>query len=41
MTVTVERLVIPGRVEGANPESKDSPMCNCTSEVRAKTRAPE
>jgi len=25
----------------ANPESRDSPMCNCTSEVRAKTRAPE
>ena len=25
--------VIPGRVEDANPESRDSPMCNCTSEV--------
>ena len=25
--------VIPGRVENANPESRDSPMCNCTSEV--------
>jgi hypothetical protein len=26
-------FVIPGRIEDANPESKDSPMCNCTSEV--------
>jgi len=26
-------FVIPGRVEDANPESRDSPMCNCTSEV--------
>jgi len=25
--------VIPGRAEDANPESKDSPMCDCTSEV--------
>ena len=25
--------VIPGRVEDANPESRDSPMCYCTSEV--------
>src|SRR5437899_7092290 len=25
--------VIPGGVEDANPESRDSPMCNCTSEV--------
>src|SRR5437879_9420207 len=25
--------VIPGRIEDANPESRDSPMCNCTSEV--------
>src|ERR1700692_735326 len=25
--------VIPGRVEDANPESRNSPMCNCTSEV--------
>jgi hypothetical protein len=25
--------VIPGRVEDANPESRDSPMCNRTSEV--------
>jgi len=25
---------IPGRREAANPESRDSPMCNCTSEVR-------
>src|ERR1700724_4532817 len=24
---------MPGRVEDANPESRDSPMCNCTSEV--------
>ena len=23
--------VIPGRIEDANPESRDSPMCNCTS----------
>src|SRR2546428_320583 len=27
------RTVIPGRVEDSNPESRDSPMCNCTSEV--------
>src|SRR5260221_14255121 len=26
--------VIPGRCEASNPESRDSPMCNCTSEVR-------
>ena len=26
--------VIPGRIEDANPESRDSPMCNCASEVR-------
>src|SRR5882757_988815 len=25
--------VIPGRCEAAIPESRDSPMCNCTSEV--------
>src|SRR6202795_3820374 len=25
--------VIPGRREAANPESRDAPMCNCTSEV--------
>src|SRR3981189_1766817 len=25
--------VIPGRCEASNPESRDSPMCNCTSEV--------
>ena len=25
----------------ANPESRDSPMCNCTSEVCAKRRIPE
>ena len=25
--------VIPGRCEAANAESRDSPMCNCTSEV--------
>src|SRR3982074_2029123 len=25
--------VIPGRGEDASPESRDSPMCNCTSEV--------
>jgi hypothetical protein len=30
--------VIPGRE--ANPESKDSPMCDCTSEVCA-SRIPE
>src|ERR1700737_5440695 len=28
-----DSTVIPGRVEDANPESRDSPMCNCTSEV--------
>src|SRR5882724_10601908 len=27
--------VIPGRVEDANPESRDSPMRNCASEVHA------
>jgi hypothetical protein len=27
------RRVIPGRCEAPNPESRDSPMCNCTSEV--------
>ncbi|SHJ99736.1 tRNA dimethylallyltransferase [Bradyrhizobium lablabi] len=32
--------VIPGWSEGPDPESRDSPMCNCTSEVRA-SRAPE
>src|ERR1700722_15768378 len=25
--------VVPGRCEASNPESRDSPMCNCTSEV--------
>jgi hypothetical protein len=25
--------VIPGRCEASNPESRDSPMCNCTSGV--------
>ena len=25
--------VIPGRLEGANPESRDSPMRNCAPEV--------
>src|SRR5260370_42704049 len=25
--------VIPGRCEASNPESRDSPMCNCTSAV--------
>jgi len=33
-------FVIPGWSEGPDPESRDSPMCNCTSEVRA-SRAPE
>ncbi|HMI11351.1 MAG TPA: tRNA (adenosine(37)-N6)-dimethylallyltransferase MiaA [Bradyrhizobium sp.] len=32
--------VIPGWSAGPDPESRDSPMCNCTSEVRA-SRAPE
>jgi tRNA dimethylallyltransferase len=32
--------VIPGWSEGPDPESRDSPMCNCTSEVPA-SRAPE
>ena len=27
-------VVIPGRSKASNPESRDSPMCNCTSEVR-------
>src|SRR6266404_260235 len=27
-------FVIPGWSEGPDPESRDSPMCNCTSEVR-------
>jgi hypothetical protein len=26
--------VIPGRRKAANPESRDSPMRNCASEVR-------
>src|SRR5450432_2846640 len=26
-------VVIPGRREASNPESRDSPMCKCTSEV--------
>src|SRR5450631_4317028 len=26
-------MVIPGRRAAANSESRDSPMCNCTSEV--------
>src|SRR5665213_225351 len=26
--------IFPGCAEGADPESRDSPMCNCTSEVR-------
>src|SRR6202158_2739498 len=30
--------VIPGRVEDANPESRDSTMCNCTSEFDAPHR---
>src|SRR5450755_653627 len=30
--------VIPGWSEGPDPESRDSPMCNCTSEVRAGAR---
>jgi hypothetical protein len=34
------QLVIPGRIEDANPESRASPMCNCTSEVRGSD-APE
>src|SRR5664279_3605168 len=29
------QAVIPGRCKASNPESRDSPMCNCTSEVRA------
>ena len=29
-----------GDAPASNPESRDSPMCNCTSEVRA-SRAPE
>ena len=28
------RGVIPGRREVSNAEFRDSPMCNCTSEVR-------
>src|ERR1700704_3257604 len=33
---TCSRLttVIPRRCKASNPESRDSPMCNCTSEVR-------
>src|SRR3982751_6138149 len=30
--------VIPGWSEGPDPESRDSPMCSCTSEVRADAR---
>jgi drug/metabolite transporter (DMT)-like permease len=32
--------VIPEQRAALNPESRDSPMCNCTSEF-ALTRAPE
>src|SRR6267142_1630510 len=32
--VAESHAVIPGRREASNPESRDSPMCNCTSEVR-------
>src|ERR1700730_7640008 len=35
------RNVIPGRCSASNPESRGSPMCNCTSEVHAMTRVPE
>ena len=33
--------VIPGRCEASNPESRDSPMCNCTSEVWCLRTIPE
>src|ERR1700755_2464268 len=33
--------VIPGRCEASNPESRDSPMCNCTSEVWCWRTIPE
>jgi hypothetical protein len=36
----IDSPVIPGWSEGPDPESKDSPMCNCTSEVRT-LHAPE
>jgi hypothetical protein len=51
--VAENRAVIPGHVQrvrakrgpmtgsAANPESKDSPMCNRTSEVCALWRIPE
>ncbi len=34
------QTVIPGRASSANPESRDSQMCHCTSQF-ALTRAPE
>src|SRR5450631_41909 len=36
--VTNPSTVIPGRRKASNPESRDSPMCNRTSEVCAKRR---
>jgi len=34
----MDTTVIPGRCEASNPESRDSPMCKRTSEVRAFAR---
>ena len=34
LTRASDRPVIPWRREASNPESRDSPMCNRTSEVR-------
>jgi len=34
-------IVIPGRCEASNPESRDSPVRNCAPEVCAKWRIPE
>jgi len=31
--LTARVLVIPGRCKASNPESRDSPMRNCASEV--------
>src|SRR5882672_7016364 len=36
--VVSHSTVVPGRCEASNPEPRDSPMCNCTSEVRTGAR---
>jgi hypothetical protein len=38
---TKQSAVIPGRCKASNPEPRDSPMCNCTSEVWCQRTIPE